>query len=367
MKHRFPDPRPVCRNSFTLVEMLVVITIIATLAAMLLPALSTAKDRVKTVKCANNQKQIGAAFGGYLNDNNGFYPYIYPSCSETDYCTCGLPGYAACNGGAQCTASLGWNLVLAPYYGYTTNSFVQRTQQNMCGVNWCSTCSAKTYQEVSEYAPFMQCPSNPWPIPLFGAAASGCLSANVFGGFAQPGGGATWRLMATTYTMNGNGFPVDWRPNFVSCTNTAGWNKRENLADVNHPASLALIGEMPWCVWTGASPPNVWNATYLPAAIDMTAAVVSNTGNTAFIWQKPTNYTYCNGYVAAWHGMSMNTLFPDGHVTQVKQADLLTYSSQFFKGGGTDGSAGAIFWGDGKALNWFANQFPGYTFPTTFQ
>jgi len=133
-------------KSFTLIELLVVITVIAVLAALLLPALGIAKDRVKTVKCANNQKQIGSAFGSYLNDNNGFYPYIYPDGSTNGYCNCGLPGYVACCGGAQCVASLAWNIVLAPYYGYTTNSFVQRIQQNLCAVNWCGTCSAKTYQ-----------------------------------------------------------------------------------------------------------------------------------------------------------------------------------------------------------------------------
>ena len=371
--------RTVHLNSFTLVELLVVITILAVLAALLMPALGSAKDRSKTVKCANNEKQMGSAFGSYLNDNNGFYPYIYPDGSTNDYCNCGLPGYVACCGGAQCTASMGWNIVLAPYYGYglynlpncpgspsCANSFSQRIQQNMCGVTWCSTCSAKTYQEVSTYAPYMQCPSNPWPIPLFGATASGCLPANVYGGFAQPGGGATWRMMASNYAMNGNGFPYTWRTGNAVCTNNSGWYKRENIADINHPANLALIGEMPWDVWTTGSPANVWNATYLPGQIYMTANVVSNS-TLATQWQKPTPSTYCNGYVAAWHAMSMNTLFPDGHVAQVKQTDLYNNASQFTKGGGTSGTPGENFWGDGKAANWFANQFPGYNFPKSVQ
>lgn len=349
---------------FTLVEMLVVITIIATLAALLMPALGNAKDRAKTVKCASNEKQIGATFSSYLNDNNGFYPYIYPQCSTTNYCVCGLPGYTACPGGAQCTASMAWNIVLAPYYGCSIASFAQRTQQNMCGVNWCSTCSAKTYQEISAYAQFVQCPSNPWQIPLFGATASGCLPANVYGGFAQPG--TIWRTMATTYAMNGNGFPSDWRPGFSPCTNNAGWYKRENLADISHPSSLALLGEMPWDVWTTGSPANVWNATYLPGQLFMTANFVSNS-TLATQWQKPTASTYCNGYVAAWHGLNMNTLFPDGHVAQVRQSDLYNYASQFTKGGGAGGSPGETFWGDGKVANWFVNQFPGFTFPTVFQ
>jgi len=62
------------KKHFTLIELLVVIAIIAILAAILLPALQSARERAQGSACVSNLKQLGTAGRQYLNDNRDFWP-----------------------------------------------------------------------------------------------------------------------------------------------------------------------------------------------------------------------------------------------------------------------------------------------------
>lgn len=69
---------------FTLIELQVVITIIAVLAALLMPALRYAKEQTQTVQCANNLKQFGQAIEMY-GQERGYYPWGYEFSTDWSY------------------------------------------------------------------------------------------------------------------------------------------------------------------------------------------------------------------------------------------------------------------------------------------
>jgi prepilin-type N-terminal cleavage/methylation domain-containing protein len=182
-------------KGFSLVELLLVITILAVLAALLMPALRAARDRAKNAQCVNNSRQIGVGLNGYLQDNNQLFPYMNPAFTHQSW--------------PAAQARL-WNKQIAAYVG---------------GLN--SVPAAQLFY----------CPSNPWPVP------TGLTLAQ------NP---------PTLYGLNSTLLPSNWHDSSgINPTNEPGhFIRRIKLTEIPRPAAVMITGERPYAL-AGTAPWNM--------------------------------------------------------------------------------------------------------------
>lgn len=119
-------------SAFTLLELLVVISIMVILMSLLLPGLKKSRETAKQIKCAGNLKQIGIAMAAYCNDNRDYLPMVYvsPVCDwastlrESEYIDCRK--YDPLNSRNWCPSK-----ALLMYSGYGMNFWILSKQQSL--------------------------------------------------------------------------------------------------------------------------------------------------------------------------------------------------------------------------------------------
>jgi prepilin-type N-terminal cleavage/methylation domain-containing protein len=136
-------------DRFTLIELLVVIAIIAILAAMLMPALESAREKAQDAACINNVHQMGLGTSIYSNDFDGYFPQAWsqqPGGKLSD----GAHAYHGWehNNGAPYWQYYTWGVVdQNGYLGAGKELLVCPTYKGLPG---CSSPSARTPAEVRE-------------------------------------------------------------------------------------------------------------------------------------------------------------------------------------------------------------------------
>lgn len=251
-------------GSFTLIELLVVMAVIAVLAALLLPALASARSTGRSVQCKNNQRQLGIAMRLYTADNDDVLPYAWTSTSS-------------CTGSVDC-----------PYGG--------------------TTFAALIYPYVNNINVYI-CPGSQvvWPqaLPYTATNASGAVGLCLFNSFYREN---------PYYFYFGYGAGNNSSPNFVGPGPAPGLTRLSKIS-VNRVSNLIWIHDSLIVSRPYGPTPKVANLNFWKN--------LTGDGNR----MNQNNYSpyYYMPNIGFFHpNLSANFTFLDGHVQSVAGSTVLT-------------------------------------------
>jgi prepilin-type N-terminal cleavage/methylation domain-containing protein/prepilin-type processing-associated H-X9-DG protein len=286
------------RTGFTLVELLVVITIIGILIALLLPAVQAAREAARRAQCCNNMKQLGLALHLY-NESIG----MFPPAAHTIGSTGGYPRFS-------------WSALILPYLE-ANNTYAQINFQ----YNYNTTQNAVAIRQfVSAY----QCPS---AAPLkYTTCCAGIPGSGQSWPSAEDAAESNYSAVSTdrdTSLDNGNGvgngaantlIRNTSKPDPATSTGAMYDNSATTMADISDGTSQTLLlGERvpfadndPWKASVGPA--------YCPGGVCEVGAMWAAENRITTFFGINKNSTVVQNGVQSGHPGGANFAFADGHI-----------------------------------------------------